>query len=166
MRLMDNKIYIVAAIAVAISIVATITIVSFDSSIEKVIVDSEEIITADHKNTQLVVKMLIEDYEKDIDFDALILGYNVNGKDPQYGFVINMETETIVAHPNKELIGQESFALRNSIEPYEQIISTLNNDGKIWVHYDFENPETEEVKPKTSLFQLHDGYIFGSGFYN
>jgi len=175
MSFMDKKIIIaIAAIAVVIGTFAAVTLVEnysigtteIDAKDTVEIRESAEIITEDHKRAEIVVTDLIEQYEKDVDFDALQLGFNFLAQYPRYGFVIDMDTKIIVAHPNEELIGQDSFALKNSVESEKQIISTLNNDGKIWVHYDFENPETEELESKTSLFQVHDGYIFGSGFYN
>ncbi len=164
MNFMDKKIIIaIAAIAVVIGTLVAVAVVENYSKDTVVIAET---ITEDHKRAQIVVKDLIEQYEEGVDFDALELGFNFLGKYPAYGFVIDMDTKTIVAHPNEELIGQDSFALINSVESYEQIISTLNNDGKIWIHYDFENPEDGKIEPKTSLFELHDEYIFGSGFYN
>jgi len=165
MRLMDKKIILaIAALVVVISAFVAVALVEHYSSAEKVI--ESETITEEHKRSQLVVTWMIKQYGEGVDLDALDLKFNILGQHPTYGFVIDMATEIIVAHPNEDLIGNGTYALKNSIEPYEHIISTLNDDGKIWVHYDFENPETEEIEPKTSLFQLHEGYIFGSGFYN
>ena len=167
MSFMDKKIYIaIAAIAVVLGIFGAVALVENYSIDTVVIVDSAETITEDHKRAQIVVDGLIEQYNDGIDFDSLQLGFNFNAQDPMYGFVIDMSTKDIVSHPNEELIGEDSFALINSVESEKQIISILNNDGKIWVHYDFENPQTGEIEPKTSLFELHDEYIFGSGFYN
>ena len=61
---------------------------------------------------------------------------------------------------------QDSFALINASESEESILENLKNSDGHWVYYNFINPETGNEEPKTSWFKLHDGLIFGSGFYN
>jgi len=132
---------------------------------QRVIAIAEEI-TDDHELATKLVNHMIETYEEgDRQISALDgkLGFKVSGVEFRYGFVI--DGEKIVAHFNPTLIGENSFAIINSEESEEMIKDTLNYLGEVWVHYDFENPETGKVEPKTSLFKMHDGYIFGSGFY-
>ena len=166
MKLMENKLSLLTVIVVVVSSIGIIGYIYLDSQENKEIVDITETITDNHKNAQTIVKTMIKQYEKNNDLSDVHLGYNINSKIPTYGFVIDMDTEIIVSHPNEELIGQTTFVMKNSLESHEQIISTLNNGEKIWVHYDFENPASGEIESKTSLLKLHDGYIFGSGFYN
>lgn len=132
----------------------------------RVIAITEEI-TDDHKLATTLVNHMIKTYDEGNNQISALdgkLGFKISGAEFRYGFVIDNEGE-IVAHFNPSLVGENSFALINSEESEEMIKNTLNYLGEIWVHYDFENPETEKVEPKTSLFKLHDGYIFGSGFY-
>lgn len=125
--------------------------------------------TDDHKLAKNLVTQVIKKYDKEgKDLSALEnhLDFNVNSNTKRYAFVIDMNLTTIVAHPNSELIGQDSFALINASESKESILENLKNSDGHWVYYNFTNPETETIEPKTSWFKLHDGLIFGSGFYN
>jgi len=133
------------------------------------IIQSEPMkLTKNHEISKLIVKNMIETYENgNQELSALDkkLGFKVSdGVGLRYGFVL--ENEVIVAHYIPKLIGDKSFAMDNSLEPREEIISALEKNGEIWLHYDFYNPETQRVDPKTSFFKMHDGLIFGSGFYN
>jgi len=125
--------------------------------------------TKNHKMAKEIVTIVIGSYEKsNKDISALDehLDFNVNSQYKRYAFVIDADTKKIVAHPNAELIGEGSFALINSSESVESILENLENNDGHWIYYDFVNPNTNEIEPKTSWFKLHDGLIFGSGFYN
>ena len=151
-----------------------LTIGNFDDSIA-LIADSDKIKkpllveTKNHELAKQVVTILIDIYEKsDNDLSALdiYLDMNINSKYKRYGFVIDFDTKKIAAHPNADLIGQDSFALINASESMESILENLEESDGYWVYYNFTNPATEQDEPKTSWFKLHDGLIFGSGFYN
>ena len=45
------------------------------------------------------------------------------------------------------------------------ILAELEDSDGAWVEYVFHNPRTASDEPKTSYLVLHDGYIFGSGYY-
>lgn len=165
---------IIIAIVIAAGASLYISIGNFDDSIS-LIVDSDKIEkpllveTKNHQLAQQVVTIAINMYEKsDKDLAALdnSLDMNINSKYKRYGFVIDFETKKIVSHPNPDLIGQDSFALINSSESPESILESLENNEGHWVYYEFTNPATGNIEPKTSWFKLHDGLIFGSGFYN
>lgn len=130
----------------------------------------EEILSENHKVAQIIVDQIIKKFDdtpfKDKKAMDGLLEYNWNGKDYKYGFVIDMKTGIVLYHPNQSLLGEKIYDLITPLESPEQIKSILETEGKIWVHYDFLNPESLEIEPKTSLFQLHDELIFGSGFYN
>ena len=150
-----------------------LTIGNFDDSIALIAdSDKEKSLLVETKNHQLakqVVTILIDTYEKsDNDLSALdiYLDMNINSKYKRYGFVIDFDTKKIAAHPNADLIGQDSFALINASESMESILENLEESDGYWVYYNFTNPATEQDEPKTSWFKLHDGLIFGSGFYN
>lgn len=128
-----------------------------------------EVLTIDHEKTQIIVTTIIEKYDE-IDGDLIeilnYLEYNLDGKFYRYGFVLDEMTTKLLAHPNSDLLGQNIFDVIEPVESKEQILSELQTNGKVWVHYEFENPETGNIEPKTSLFELHDSLIFASGFYN
>jgi len=159
----------IIVVIVAASILV-LTINNLDKPIPKPLDDPGLLIESDdHKLAKNLVTQVIKKYDKEgKDLSALEnhLDFNVNSNTKRYAFVIDMNLTTIVAHPNSELIGQDSFALINASESKESILENLKNNDGHWVHYNFTNPETEMVEPKTSWFKLHDGLIFGSGFYN
>lgn len=136
--------------------------------IPKIVDTILEELTPNHDMSDLLVNLMIKNYDKgNKELSALDkkLGFKITGVGMRYGFVID-ENEIIVAHYNPKFIGEKSFAMSNSIESHQQISSALDMEGQIWVHYNFINPETTQVEPKTSLFRMHDGLIFGSGFYD
>lgn len=150
-----------------------ISLGNFDDSIS-LIVDSDKeksslVETKNHQLAKQVVTIIIDKYEKsDQNLSALdnFLDMNINSTYKRYGFVIDYDTKKIAAHPNADLIGQDSFALINASESMESILENLEESDGHWVYYNFTNPATGEEEPKTSWFKLHDGLIFGSGFYN
>ena len=128
---------------------------------------SEEL-TKDHNLTSHLVNVMIKTYDKNNQqLESLdgLLGFNVSEKGLRYGFVLDKEMVTI-AHYNTEFVGKNVFATLKTTEPKEEILSTLETQGQIWIHYEFINPENDLIEPKTTLLILHNGLIFGSGFYN
>ena len=84
--------------------------------------------------------------------------------DPSYPFVIDSNA-IIVAHgSNPDRVGANSTLIASINKPIDMIISELQ-EGEVWVEYTFNNPATGTEQHKRSLFVLHDGYIFGSGYY-
>ena len=84
--------------------------------------------------------------------------------DPSYPFVIDSDA-IIVAHgSNPDHVGANSTLIASINKPIDMIISELQ-EGEVWVEYTFNNPATGTEQHKRSLFVLHDGYIFGSGYY-
>ena len=85
--------------------------------------------------------------------------------DPSYPFVLDYATGVIVAHgSNPELVNVLSTSIVDLDRPFDVIRSDLL-EGHTWVKYTFENPATGTEQIKLSLFVLHDGYVFGSGYY-
>ncbi len=87
------------------------------------------------------------------------------GSNP-YVFVVDVETKEILAHGYQSRVGQVTDAFNTAEESYDEIFSGLEENGYFWMHYEWEHPETKEIKQKTSWLKLHDGKIFGSGFIN
>jgi len=154
-------------VAAAISV---LIIYDLDKPIPKPLQDPGLVVVSqDSKLAQTLVEEVIKKYdneEKELSALENFLEFNINSTEKRYAFVIDYDTKKIVAHPNTELLGQDSFALINASESEESILENLKNNDGHWVYYDFTNPETGNEEPKTSWFKLHDGLIFASGFYN
>ena len=154
-------------VAAAISV---LIIYDLDKPIPKPLQDPGLVVVSqDSKLAQTLVEEVIKKYdneEKELSALENFLEFNINSTEKRYAFVIDYDTKKIVAHPNTELLGQDSFALINASESEESILENLKNNDGHWVYYDFTNHETGNEEPKTSWFKLHDGLIFGSGFYN
>ena len=85
-----------------------------------------------------------------------------------YPFVLDPDTKTVVAHgaiPDR--VGTPSQIILGGYadKPYDVIIGELQNSDGTWVDYIFLDPTTNEDGLKRSWLVLHDGYIFGAGFY-
>ena len=169
--LLTQKIIIfgIATVIVALAISALI-INDMDKPISKPLQDPGLLVESyDSKLSQTLVDEVIKKYDnegKDLSALENFLEFKINSTSERYVFVIDYDTKKIVAHPNSELLGEDSFALINASESEESILENLKNNEGHWVYYNFENPETGNLEPKTSWFKLHDGLIFGSGFYN
>lgn len=117
---------------------------------------------------QAIVHNAILTYQADPDnafaaIDALSEG------DPTdtYPFVLNAETYVIEAHgANPARNGDIGVALTEADRTAEDILADLEANRGTWSHYTFVNPLTGEEEQKRTWLSLHDGYIFGSGYYN
>ena len=84
--------------------------------------------------------------------------------DPSYPFVAD-STGHLVAHgANPDLLGEDFMMLTQSDGSFDMLLSELQK-GEVWLEYTFQNPATGAEQHKRSLIVLHDGYIFGSGYY-
>ena len=89
--------------------------------------------------------------------------------DPHYPFVLDPDTETVVAHgafPERAntqsiILSQSGFADKAP----EEILAELQGGNGVWVEYVYKIPGTDFEEKKRSYLQMHDGYIFGSGYY-
>ena len=92
---------------------------------------------------------------------------SMRSSEPHYPFVLDPDTGHIASHGAfPHLIGSDSVILTDRTERLTvDILEDLQNDGIAWTDYIFQNPRTGEQEHKRSYLQLHDGYIFGSGFY-
>ena len=87
--------------------------------------------------------------------------------DALYPFVLNSTTLATVAHgafPDK-LGAVPVTSLLQGDRPWPQIEEELRMDGSAWASYVFTNPDTRTDQLKRAYLQLHDGYIFASGYY-
>ena len=63
-------------------------------------------------------------------------------------------------------IGPLSIDATQSSAAFEEITTALSDDGDhVWIEHYSDNPLTRQIDLKRSLLVLHDGYIFGSGYY-
>ncbi len=84
--------------------------------------------------------------------------------DTSYPFVIDSDGIVVAHGANPDHVGADSALIASTDKPVDVIISELQ-EGEVWVEYVFNNPATGTDQNKRSLIMLHDGYIFGSGYY-
>ena len=132
------------------------------------------------KNAELEIRVPVSDYENRMLAEQLIdlvienydkskskvdpLEFKLINGEIRYVFVLDREL-TVIAHPIPELMGN-TFDNINAVRTFEEINSELVSEKQTWVNYSVLNPNSGQVENKKSLFKLHDGLVFGSGFYN
>lgn len=98
--------------------------------------------------------------------DAFAIINTMESADLIYPFVLNADTLEVVAEgafPN--VVGLPAVFLNDINLPLEQILVDLETKSGVWVEYPFLNPDANTQQLKRSWLSLHDGYIFGSGYY-
>lgn len=87
---------------------------------------------------------------------------NVDGE--WYVFIIDEEGYTI-SHPNPDFIGRDPAERVDSTGYFygEPLLGTTEK-GR-WIDYTLWNPEIDQESKKHTWAKLHDGLIFGSGWY-
>ena len=114
--------------------------------------------------TQHVVQQTIDLYERDgrqAMLDYVNSEASVDGQ--WYPFVI--EGEYTIAHHNPRFVGQDPDERVDSTGRfYGDEMLAATEDGR-WVSYVFLNPDTGREHTKHAWVVLHDGLIFGSGWY-
>ncbi len=84
--------------------------------------------------------------------------------DPSYPFVLDSDAIVVAHGSNPDQVGANSALIAATNKPIDVIILELQ-EGEVWVEYTFNNPATGTEQYKRSLVVLHDGYVFGSGYY-
>ena len=118
----------------------------------------------DQQRVQSIVVEMIRLYGHNPDgaFDTI---NSFESQDPRYPFVVDPETIKVVAHgADASRVGDTSVILTNSTVSLEEFRS-LNEDEGVWTEYTFFNPATGSESSKRSWVVMHDGYLFGSGYY-
>ena len=83
---------------------------------------------------------------------------------PWYVFIIG-EDDRIIAHYDPERMGLDANSLTDSAgRLYGPELVGATEEGD-WVDYVKINPETGREQQKHSWVVLHDGLVFGSGWY-
>lgn len=113
------------------------------------------------EKARFIVDRLIDIYD-DLGREGAFAQINaLETNDPTYPFVVDPDSKTVVAHGAfTDLIGAPSVIIAT-----EENIATLQANSTMWTDYKFDNPDTGELEHKRTYLRLHDGHIFGSGFY-
>ena len=110
-----------------------------------------------------------------------ILEYNNKGRDvtfneintipdepvSTYVFVADPATGAVLAQSvDPDLLGRTSdWDAISSTLPVDDILAKIGRGTGMWVNYHLVNPETANVEDKRTWLIMHDGLVFGSGYY-
>ena len=114
------------------------------------------------------VRGVIEDtialYDSDPDtaFDTITAMMSTS---PSYPFVIDSNTIVVAHGADPDVIGTKGILAASTDKMIDALVSDLEENGEMWVEYTITNPSVGIDQYKRSLIVLHDGYIFGSGYY-
>ena len=117
-------------------------------------------------DVRFVVQNAVGIYESHQDWADIITPDQPVTTDALYPFVIDAATWTRLADgvvPGR--VGQPETILDTSTRSVDDVLAELNEKGSLWVAYIFHNPATGIEQLKRSYLQLHDGLVFGSGYY-
>lgn len=111
-----------------------------------------------------------------------IIKYDQNGRDAAFKNINTVpeqpvSTYAFVADPNtgkteaqnvdSSLIGPRSdWDVITSEMSVDQILNEIRGQNGAWVVYTFTNPVTGEAEEKRTWLMIHDGLVFGSGYYS
>ena len=91
---------------------------------------------------------------------------SMNTDNEVYPFVIDAGTYKILAEGAfPSTVGLSAFFLNDANLPMERILEDLKDSDGVWVTYNFPNHNTGSYGDKRVWLSLHDGYIFGAGYY-
>ena len=116
--------------------------------------------------TQAFVQQAINLYDA-VGLEDTVAYYNTpESVDGQwYAFVI-AEDGTLVAHANPDLVGQLASDIPGPNNyPTGAAVEASADENGAWFDYTFTNPATGSVETKHSWIVVHDGIVFGSGWY-
>jgi signal transduction histidine kinase len=98
----------------------------------------------------------------------------INAKDPQfvqgslYVDMRDVKTGIVLAHPfNPSIVGKDLTDVpdANGKKYRREIIELAASKGKGWVDYQYKNPTTGKIEPKTTYILLVDGVVLEAGLY-
>ena len=110
----------------------------------------------------------VEDFVTMYDSEGTAAFETVNGMEAEdiYPFAIDAGTLAVVAEGAfPQVVGLPAIFLHDADRPLAEILAELEESEGVWAEYVFYNPEKSSSEAKTSYLSLHDGYIFGSGYY-
>ena len=83
-----------------------------------------------------------------------------------YPFVLDAATLKVVAEGAFPVtVGLSAVFLSDADRPLEEILEDLEKSDGTWVSYVYSDPNTNRYENKHAWLSLHDGYIFGAGYY-
>lgn len=98
----------------------------------------------------------------------------INAKDPDfvqgslYVDMRDVKTGIVLAHPfNPSIVGKDLTDVpdANGKKYRREIIELAASKGKGWVDYQYKNPTTGKIEPKTTYILLVDGVVLEAGLY-
>jgi len=98
----------------------------------------------------------------------------INAKDPDfvqgalYVDMRDVKTGIVLAHPyNPSIVGKDLTDVpdANGKKYRREIIELAAAKGKGWVDYQYKNPTTGKIEPKTTYILLVDGVVLEAGLY-
>ena len=117
--------------------------------------------------TRYFVQEAIKRYESE-GLESTVAYYNTpESVDGQwYAFIVDSDTGTLVAHANPDLVGQLASDIPGPNNyPTGAAVEASADENGAWFDYTFTNPATGSVETKHSWIVVHDGIMFGSGWY-
>ena len=86
---------------------------------------------------------------------------------PTYTFVVEPETgDTLAQNADPALIGMPDWDAIASALPIAGILEELETEPGVWANYAHTNPVTGDMESKRAWLIMHDGLVFGSGYYS
>ena len=112
-----------------------------------------------------VIDLYMED--KDNAFD-IITAQSATRDGPLYPFVLSGDgAYTVIAHgANPAALGRDIPHVLAVTRTSDAILEDLHANGSTWVKYPYTNPASGVKETKSSWLVLHDGHIFGIGYYD
>lgn len=98
----------------------------------------------------------------------------INARDPQfvqgslYVDMRDVKTGIVLAHPfNPSIVGKDLTDVpdANGKKYRREIIELAAAKGKGWVDYQYKNPTSGKIEPKTTYILLVDGVVLEAGLY-
>ena len=107
------------------------------------------------------------EYHEDNGLRASLDRINAMDSDvPHYPFAFGLDAIVRANGANASLSGTYDIRqLTGGQAGFDAIVADLNRDGEAWWQYTFTNPLTGGEQLKRSLLVLHDGIIYGAGYY-
>ena len=121
-----------------------------------------------HTPEEIAVRQAVEDLvlEFHIDEDLFERINSQNEATGHHTFVLDAQTLEMVAEEEyPRMVGLPAVFLHDADKSLSRIMSELGRADGAWVEYPFHDPQTGMQQVKRSYLVMHDGYIFGAGYY-
>ena len=121
---------------------------------------------ADSIESRVLATVLDTVVRYESDGEGTLAAINAGTPDYHYPFVLDAGATTVLAHGAfPHMAGEEHDTFSKADRPLEDILADISRDGGAWVSHMFPNPDTGIVQQMRSWLYMHDGHIFGSGYY-